>query len=59
MGFALFLAHKGKVAEARAAMDETLPLWSPDVREARRQEFERTLAAAMKSTPLAPVQHQP
>ncbi len=59
MGFALFLARQGKVTEARAALDETLPLWPPDAREKCRQEFERTLAAALKSTPPAPEQHQP
>jgi hypothetical protein len=58
-GFALFLARQGRAAEARAAIAKTLPLWPPDERELRRQEFERTLAEAMKSTPPAPAQHQP
>ncbi len=57
MGFALFLARQGKIAEARKAMDETLPLWPPNLREERHQEFERTLAAATKSTPDAQLQH--
>jgi len=55
ISFALFLARQGKVTEARAAMDETLPLFPPDTREARREEFEQTLTAAMSAqTPLAP-----
>ena len=58
-GFALFLARQGKVTEARAAMDEALPLWPPDAREKCRQEFERTLAAAINSTPTAAGQRQP
>jgi len=56
MALALFLARQGNVAEARAAMDETLPLWPPDMRAIRQREFERTLAAATQS---APAQHQP
>jgi tetratricopeptide (TPR) repeat protein len=59
MGFALFLARQGKITEARAMMDETLPLWPPDLREKSRQEFERTLAAAMEPTSPAAEQHQP
>ena len=59
MTFALFLARQGKATEARAAMDETLPLWSPDVREERRQYFERVLAAATKSAQSLPAPHQP
>ena len=58
MAFALFLARQGNATEARAAMNETLSLLSPDVREERRQFFERTLAAATKPAQLAPV-HQP
>jgi Tfp pilus assembly protein PilF len=53
--FALFLARQGKAAEARAAMDETLPLYPSDVREQRRQEFEQTLTTALLSVqPPAP-----
>jgi len=57
--YASFLARQGNLAEARAVMDKALPLWSPDVREEHRQEFERTLAAAMKSMQAAPAQYQP
>ena len=59
MALALFLAREGKATEARAAMGATLPLLSPDVREERRQYFERTLAAALKSAQPTPAPHQP
>jgi Tfp pilus assembly protein PilF len=55
MAFALFLARQGKATQARAAMDETLPLLSPDMREERRQYFERALAEAMQPAQPAPV----
>jgi len=59
MGFALFLARQGKVTQARAAMDETLPLWSSDVREQHRERFERTLSASIKSAQHSQMQRQP
>jgi len=57
--FALFLARQGKAAQARAAMDETLQLWPPDVRARREREFEQTQAAAAKPALPQPTPHQP
>lgn len=57
MAFALFLARQGDITEARAALNEALPLLSPDVREVSRQFFELTLAAA--TNPAQPAPHQP
>ena len=59
MVFALFLASQGKVEAARAALDQALALWPPDVREGHRREFERTLAAGVKATGPVPVPSQP
>jgi hypothetical protein len=56
MAFALFLARQGNAAEARMALNESLPLLSPDMREVSRQFFELTLAAGTKPAQLAPVQ---
>jgi len=56
MTYALFLARQGKAVEARATMDETLPLWPPDEREGKRREFERTLAKSAVSVAPSPVQ---
>ena len=48
MALALFLARQGNATEARVALNESLPLLSPDMREVSRQFFEITLAAATK-----------
>jgi hypothetical protein len=58
MAFALFLARQGNATEARAAMNEALPLLPPDMREVSRQFLELTLAAATKPAQLAPL-HEP
>jgi Tfp pilus assembly protein PilF len=58
MAFALFLARQGNATEARVALNEALPLLSPDRREVSRQFFELTLASATKPAQPAPI-HQP
>jgi len=49
MAFALFLAHQGKVEEARTAGSEALALWPADVRDGHRRELERALDIAESS----------
>jgi Flp pilus assembly protein TadD len=55
MALAMFLARQGSATEARTALNEALPLLSPDMREVSRQFFEITLAAATKPAQVAPV----
>jgi tetratricopeptide (TPR) repeat protein len=43
MALASLLAKQGKILEARAAAEAALPLFTPDERIKRRQEFERGL----------------
>jgi tetratricopeptide (TPR) repeat protein len=45
MYLALVLARQGRFVESRAAADEALALFAPDLQEAKRNEFERVTAA--------------
>lgn len=54
MNLALLLARHGYPDAARQQMEAALPLFSPDQRQRRREEFERVFAASNPREPTAP-----